>query len=89
MRVDKFLQLSGIIPRRTRAQEVCSRGYVVLNGRPAKQSTSVSVGDRLEVQLGRRRSAYEVLLLPSRPMPKDRRQEAARLLESQTIGDID
>jgi ribosomal 50S subunit-recycling heat shock protein len=89
MRIDKFLQLSGIIPRRTRAQEVCSRGYVVLNGRTAKQSASVSVGDRLEVRLGRRRSVYEVLLLPSRPMPKDRRHEAARLLESQTVSDLD
>ena len=85
MRIDKFLQLSGIIPRRTRAQEVCSRGYVVLNGRKAKPSTPVSVGDRLDVQLGRRRSVYEVLLLPSRPMPKQSRHEAAKLLESETV----
>lgn len=87
MRIDKFLQLSGIIPRRTRAKEVCSRDYVEVNGRTAKPSTSVAVGDRLAVQLGRRRSAYEILILPARPMPKKSRHEAARLLETTTLED--
>ena len=82
MRIDKYLALSGIVPRRTRAQEACDRAYVLLNGRPAKPSSTVAVGDRIELNLGRRRLVYEVLLLPSRPMPKQSRGEAARLVES-------
>jgi ribosomal 50S subunit-recycling heat shock protein len=87
MRLDKYLQLSGIIPRRTRAQEACSRGYVELNDRTAKPAAAVSVGDRITVRLGRRRSVYEVLTLPDRPVPKASRQEAARLVESAVISE--
>jgi len=87
MRIDKFLQLSGIIPRRTRAQEACSRGYVELNGRRAKPSASVAVGDNIAVRLGRRHSVYEVLMLPERPVPRKSRHEAAKLVESGVTGD--
>ncbi len=87
MRIDKFLQLSGIIPRRTRAKETCTRGLVILNERTAKPSASVSVGDRLDVTLGRRRSVYEILLIPTRPMRKQNRGDAAELLESETLTD--
>lgn len=85
MRADKFLQVSGIIPRRTQAQEVCARGYVDVDGRRAKPSTTVKVGSRLAVQLGRRLSVYEVVSLPSRPVPKKSRHEAARLLNSESV----
>ena len=85
MRIDKYLQLSGIIPRRTRAQEACSRGYVELNGRAVKPAAAVSIGDRITVRLGRRQSQYEVLTIPERPVPKANRQDAARLVESATI----
>ena len=69
MRLDKFLQLSGVIPRRTRAKEACSRGYVELDGRTAKPSATVAVGGRITVRLGRRLSVYEVKMLPKRPVP--------------------
>lgn len=87
MRIDKYLQLSGIIPRRTLAQEACDRGYVEVNERRAKPSAAVEVADRVQVRLGRRVLTYEVLSLPIRPMPKARRDEAARLLESKAIED--
>ncbi|MBM3498273.1 MAG: RNA-binding S4 domain-containing protein [Armatimonadetes bacterium] len=85
MRIDKYLQLSGIIPRRSRAQEACDRGYIELNGRRAKPAASVAVGDRITARLGRRQSTYEVLVLPARPVPKASRQEAARLIDSVTL----
>jgi ribosomal 50S subunit-recycling heat shock protein len=85
MRADKFLQVSGIIPRRSQAQEACVRGYVQVDGRQAKPSTAVTVGSRLAVQLGRRRSEYEVVSLPSRPVPKSSRHEAARLIHSENL----
>jgi ribosomal 50S subunit-recycling heat shock protein len=87
MRLDKYLQLAGIIPRRTRAQEACSRGYVELNGRAAKPAAAVAVGDRISVRLGGRESQYEVLTLPNRPVPKASRQDAARLVETTVVNE--
>ncbi|TFB21031.1 RNA-binding S4 domain-containing protein [Filobacillus milosensis] len=52
MRVDKFLKLSRLIKRRTVAKEVASQGRIELNGRPAKASTELTVGDELKIRFG-------------------------------------
>ena len=49
MRIDKFLKVSRILKRRTVAQEACSEEKVVINGKPAKPSTTVKIGDVIEV----------------------------------------
>lgn len=85
MRLDKFLQLSAIISRRTYAHEACSRGYVHVNGRIAKPATSISVGDRIEIKLRGRYSVYEVVDLPTQPVLKGMREQVARLLETRPL----
>lgn len=52
MRLDKYLKVSRIIKRRTVANEACDAGRVTINGRPAKASAEVKVGDILEIQFG-------------------------------------
>jgi ribosomal 50S subunit-recycling heat shock protein len=52
MRLDKFLKVSRLIKRRTLAKEVCDQGRISINGRPAKASTSVNVGDVLTITFG-------------------------------------
>lgn len=52
MRLDKFLKVSRIIKRRTVAKEACDKGIVTINGRPAKSSSEVAIGDMLEVTFG-------------------------------------
>ena len=54
MRLDKFLKVSRIIKRRTVAKDVSGQGRVWINGREAKASTTVKVGDRLEIQFGQK-----------------------------------
>jgi len=54
MRLDKFLKVSRLIKRRTVAKDVSDQGRVLLNGREAKPSATVKVGDELEVQFGQR-----------------------------------
>ena len=49
MRIDKFLEVSRILKRRTVAQEACTEQKVVINGKPAKPSTAVKVGDEVEI----------------------------------------
>jgi len=52
MRLDKFLKVSRIIKRRTVAKEACDKGIVTINGRAAKSSSEVAIGDILEVTFG-------------------------------------
>ena len=49
MRIDKFLKVSRILKRRTVAQEACSGEKVLINGKNAKPSTAVKIGDVVEV----------------------------------------
>lgn len=54
MRLDKFLKVSRLIKRRTLAKEVSDQGRIVVNGKEAKASTTVKVGDELTIRLGQR-----------------------------------
>ena len=49
MRIDKFLKVSRILKRRTVAQEACGEDKVLINGKAAKPSTAVKIGDGVEV----------------------------------------
>ena len=46
MRLDKFLKVSRIIKRRTVAKEACDKGIVTINGKVAKSSSEVNIGDK-------------------------------------------
>ncbi len=52
MRLDKYLKVSRIIKRRTVANEACDAGRVIVNGKPARASYDVKMGDILEISLG-------------------------------------
>lgn len=54
MRLDKFLKVSRLIKRRTVAKDVSEQGRVWINGREAKPSSTVKVGDELAVQFGQK-----------------------------------
>ena len=61
MRLDKFLKVSRLIKRRTVANEACDAGRVMLNGKPAKASATVKVGDIIEIGFGAKTVKVEVL----------------------------
>ena len=61
MRLDKFLKVSRLIKRRTVANEACDNGRISVNGRVVKASYEVKVGDRLEITMGTRTVAVEVV----------------------------
>ncbi len=61
MRLDKFLKVSRLIKRRTVANEACDSGRVMVNDRVAKASTSVKVGDIIEITFGNKTVRVEVL----------------------------
>ena len=52
MRLDKFLKVSRIIKRRTVANNACDSEHVKVNGKDAKASYNVKIGDIIEVSFG-------------------------------------
>lgn len=50
------MKVSRLIKRRTVANEACDAGRVTVNGRPAKASVNVKVGDIIEIAFGQRQS---------------------------------
>ncbi len=61
MRLDKYLKISRIIKRRTVANDACDAGHVSVNGKVARASLDISVGDVIEVAFGERRLTVRVL----------------------------
>jgi ribosomal 50S subunit-recycling heat shock protein len=60
MRLDKYLKVSRLIKRRTVANEACDAGRVSVNGKPAKASVEVKVGDIVEIGFGNRQVRVEI-----------------------------
>lgn len=61
MRLDKFLKVSRLIKRRTVANEACNAGRVIVNGKTAKASSVVKVGDIIEIGFGSKSVKVQVL----------------------------
>lgn len=53
MRLDKYLKVSRLIKRRTVANEACDAEKVSVNGKPARASYDVKLGDVIEINMGR------------------------------------
>jgi ribosomal 50S subunit-recycling heat shock protein len=64
MRLDLFLKLSRLCPRRAVAQKLCDAGFVLLNGRPAKSAHQVKPGDEITVRMRGFETAASVLTVP-------------------------
>lgn len=60
MRLDKFLKVSRIIKRRTVANEACDAGKVSINGKAARASLDVKVGDILNISMGAKTLKAEI-----------------------------
>ena len=65
MRLDLFLKLSRLCPRRTLAQELCDAGLVLLNGRTAKSAHAVKAGDEITIRRRDREMTARVLIAPA------------------------
>ena len=77
MRLDNFLKVSRLIKRRTVANEACDAGRVMVNGKVAKASVNVKVGDIIEIQFGQKTVKVRVLEL----LETTKKDEAKDLFE--------
>ena len=60
MRLDKYLKVSRLIKRRTVANEACDNERVTVNGRVARASYDVKVGDVITIRFGQTALSVEV-----------------------------
>ena len=63
MRLDKYLKVSRLIKRRTVANEACDNERVSVNGKVARASYDVKLGDVITLRLGQNTVSVEVLSL--------------------------
>ncbi|MDR0914689.1 MAG: RNA-binding S4 domain-containing protein [Oscillospiraceae bacterium] len=63
MRLDKYLKVSRIVKRRTVANELCDAGKATVNGKTAKASYDVKVGDVIELRIGAKILKFKVTKL--------------------------
>ncbi len=61
MRLDKYLKVSRLIKRRTVANEACDAERIEVNGKRAKASYEVKIGDLISVMFGNRAVTVRVL----------------------------
>ena len=74
MRLDKYLKVSRIIKRRTLAKEQIDKGNVFLNGKNAKASSEVNVGDIITISKVDKKYQVLLLLAKSETIEKDHNQ---------------
>lgn len=77
MRLDKFLKVSRVIKRRTVANDICQIGRVKINGKDAKPSSTVKIGDRIDVAFGNGVTAIRVIAVKETV----KKEEASSLYE--------
>lgn len=71
MRLDKFLKVSRIIKRRTVANDISSEGHIEVNGKKAKPSTALKVGDKITIFFAKKEVVYEVMELKDSTKKED------------------
>jgi ribosomal 50S subunit-recycling heat shock protein len=79
MRLDLFLKASRLCGRRTLAQKLCDAGRVSINGKSAKSSHAVKVGDEILINQHNKLTAVRVLFVPTARQIS--RKEASTLSE--------
>lgn len=61
MRLDKYLKVSRLIKRRTVANDACDTQRITVNGKVAKASYDVKLGDLITVAFGSKAVTVRVL----------------------------
>ncbi|MDD2492524.1 MAG: RNA-binding S4 domain-containing protein [Bacilli bacterium] len=71
MRVDKFLKVSRLIKRRAVAKEASDSDKITVNGKIAKPSTILKIGDQLEINYFKKKLVVIVRALTTSTKKED------------------
>lgn len=82
MRLDKFLKISFLLKRRTVANEAAEEGFIFVNGKKAKPSYNVKIGDIIELNMWNFYKKVKVLEVPEKGnIPKKELKNYIEILE--------
>ena len=82
MRIDKFLKVVRIMKRRTVSKELVDVGRVTINGKTAKPSSEVKVGDLVTIKLVDRRITLKIVDVKT-TFKKDEADQAYVILDEE------
>ena len=88
MRLDKFLKVSRLIKRRTIAKEICDAGKIMINGRTAKASSEVAVGDTLELHFANRTMQVKIAKVSETVKTQEAAEMYEIVLEERLVDDL-
>lgn len=83
MRLDSFLSDVRLIKRRTLAKKACENQIVWVDGKIAKPSKEVKVGQRILLDFTSRKVELEVLGIPKRNVRKEEAKDFYRILKEE------
>ena len=66
MRLDKFLKVTQLIKRRSVAQEASKEGFIFVNGKKAKPSSTLKKGDIILMDLWNYKKEIEIINIPEK-----------------------
>ena len=66
MRLDVYLKVTRLVPRRSVAGDLCRDGLVTVNDQPGKAGRKVHAGDRICIRFLSREILVEVLEIPAK-----------------------
>ena len=86
MRLDLFLKISRLVPRRSVAQEFCDAGMIFVNEAAAKSSKEVKADDVIEIKRPTRSTKVRVQQVPtSKQVSKEAAAELYEVIEETVI----
>lgn len=71
LRLDKYLKVSRLIKRRTVAKEASEGERVLVNGKVAKPSKDVHIGDLIQISFGKKELTVKVTSLKTSTKKED------------------
>jgi ribosomal 50S subunit-recycling heat shock protein len=78
MRLDKFLKVSRLLKRRTAAHDACEKGRIFVNGKGAKPSHALKIGDEVCIGFGENKLTVKILSLSEHA----KKEEAALMYQT-------
>lgn len=86
MRLDLFLKLSRLVPRRSLAQEFCDAGLIEVNGTVSKSSKEVKSGDTISINRRNRKTVVRVAMVPDKKqVSKQASHELIEILSDEPV----
>lgn len=86
MRLDLFLKLSRLVPRRTLAHDLCEKGLIFVNGGAAKPSKEIRNGDEIVIRRRISVTTFVVLDVPAKKqLSKEEAASIVRLIRTEPI----